>query len=526
MMFLKPCSSTDGRSRYADAMRTTPRASMLNHNVIGATNLRFLILFFSLAISACAASSDRLSENTSAAKSAARPNIIMIVVDDLGWSDVGYNQTTDLLETPNIDALAQQSLRFDNAYAGAANCAPSRAVLMSGQYGPRHGIYTVSPSTRGNTKTRKLIPITNRRGLKSDVITLAEALKDADYATGHFGKWHLGDDPDTQGFDVNVAGSGQGMTFHYFSPYKLRNIEDGADGEYLTNRLTSEAIDWVKSEKDGPFFAYIPYYSVHTPLQAPEETVRKFRDKGIPRGKQASYAAMVEMMDKNVGRILSMLEAEGLTDDTIVIFTSDNGGYRMPSFPSPIRAGKGSYYEGGLRVPLLVRWPDKIAPRADQTPVINADFYPTLLSLANAKRPDQVLDGMDLSRVFLGRQKIETRDLFWHFPVYLQAHNGLTDQAQDPLFRTRPGSAIRSGDWKLIHYFEHNEYELYDLSNDIGERHNLAAERPGKLAELRKILEAWRQDTGADIPTQLNPEYDVTINQQLIAEIKQTGYVK
>lgn len=514
----KLCNSTGESSSHSDDMCAPSSLAASDCNLIGAVKLRLLIVLLGFALSGCAASSDRLADRSSGGTSAAQPNIIMIVVDDLGWSDVGYNQTTDLLETPNIDALAQQSVRFDNAYAGAANCAPSRAVLMSGQYGPRHGIYTVSPSTRGDSRTRKLIPIANKRGLQPNVITLAEALKDAGYATGHFGKWHLGDDPDTQGFDVNVAGSGQGMTFHYFSPYRLPNIEDGPDGEYLTNRLTSDVIDWMKSAKGAPFFAYVPYYSVHTPLQAPEATVQKYRDKGILGGKQANYAAMVEMMDKNVGRILTMLEAEGLADDTIVIFTSDNGGYRMPSFPSPIRAGKGSYYEGGLRVPLLVRWPGKITPRADHTPVINADFYPTLLSLANAKRPNQVLDGMDLSSVFLGKQKIETRDLFWHFPVYLQAHNGLADQAQDPLFRTRPGSAIRSGDWKLIHYFERDEYELYDLSNDISERDNLATRRPEKLSELKRKLGAWRQETGADVPTQLNPEYDAAINQQLITQ--------
>lgn len=448
-----------------------------------------------------------------------KPNIIMIVVDDLGWSDVGYNQTTDLFETPNIDHLAQQSLRFNNAYAGAANCAPSRAVLMSGQYGPRHGVYTVSPSARGNAKARKLIPIKNQRGLKSDVNTLAESLKSAGYATGHFGKWHLGNDPDTQGFDVNVAGSHQGMTFHYFSPYKLPNIKDGPEGEYLTNRLTSEMIDWVKSQKDAPFFAYLPYYTVHTPLQAADEKVTKYQLKGIKNKKEATYAAMVEIMDTNVGRILTMLEQENLAENTLVIFTSDNGGYRMDSFPTPLRAGKGSYYDGGLKVPLLVRWPEKISAGSETLPVINADFYPTLLNFAKAQQPEQVLDGMDLSSVLLGEQTIESRDLFWHFPVYLQAHDALTDQGQDPLFRTRPGSAIRSGNWKLIQYFENNEYELYDLSHDISEKINLATKLPKKVSELKTRLQAWQKATGADIPTKLNPEYDEKVNQSLIAEL-------
>ncbi|CAM3971704.1 MULTISPECIES: sulfatase [Pseudoalteromonas] len=478
-------------------------------------------IFISLCVmllSACGGKTNTSAVESPQTSTLKKPNILMIVVDDLGWSDVGYNQTTDLFETPNIDELSKQSLRFDQAYAGAANCAPSRAVLMSGQYGPRHGVYTVSPSTRGNEKTRKLIPIKNKRGLNLEVITLAESLKAAGYATGHFGKWHLGADPDKQGFDTNIAGSHQGMTFHYFSPYKLPNIEDGPKGEYLTDRLTTEVIDWVKSKKNEPFFAYLPYYTVHTPFQAVADTVKKYQDKGIKDIKQATYAAMVESMDTNVGRILSMLEAENLADDTLVIFTSDNGGYRMSSFPSPLRAGKGSYYDGGLRVPLLVRWPDVITPNIDQTPVINADFYPTLLSFANAEQPDQELDGMDLSSLLLGNETITSRDLFWHFPIYLQAHHALTDQGQDPLFRTRPGSAIRSGNWKLIQYYENNEFELYDLATDQGETVNLVNSAPEKFKELKTKLLNWQQQIGADIPTQLNPKYDAQFNEQLIAE--------
>ena len=499
--------------------------------------LHYSLLLISLALSGCGESSDKSepssavtasSESTAVsnessfentAQELTQPNIIMIVIDDLGWSDVGYNQTTDLFETPNIDALAAQSLRFDEAYSGAANCAPSRAVLMSGQYGPRHGVYTVSPSTRGDTKTRKLIPIKNKRGIQTEVITIAETLKTAGYATGTFGKWHLGADPDKQGFDVNVAGSHQGMTFHYFSPYELPNIEDGPKGEYLTNRLTTEVIDWVKTQKDSPFFAYLPYYTVHTPFQAPDDKIKKYVDKGIKDKKQATYAAMVELMDTNVGRILTMLEEQKLAENTLVIFTSDNGGYRMSSFPSPLRAGKGSYYEGGLRVPLLVRWPEKIKPGINPTPVINADFYPTLMNLAKAEQPKQVLDGADLSATLLGQQESISRDLFWHFPIYLQAHHAPTDQSQDPIFRTRPGSAIRSGNWKLIQYFENDEYELYDLANDLSEKTNLAAKHPEKVSELKAKLTAWQKEIGADIPTELNPEFDAEYNQQRMIEI-------
>lgn len=377
----------------------------------------------------------------------------------------------------------------------------------------------MSPSDRGNVKTRKLIPIKNKRGITTDVITIAESLKTAGYTTGTFGKWHLGADPDKQGFDVNVAGSHQGMTFHYFSPYQLPNIEDGPKGEYLTERLTTEVIGWVKSTKDKPFFAYVPYYTVHTPYQAVLDKVSKYYEKGIKDKKEATYAAMVEHMDENVGRILDMLVSEGLADNTLVIFTSDNGGYRMSSFPTPLRAGKGSYYDGGIRVPLIVSWPGKIKPGLDHTPVINADFYPTLVSLTKSQQPNQVLDGIDLTAHLLGQQKIADRDLFWHFPVYLQAHNARTDQGHDLLFRTRPGSAIRSGAWKLIQYFENNEYELYNLADDLAEQHNLASKNPSKLAELKAKLRAWQEQIGADIPTELNPEYDAAINQKLISDI-------
>lgn len=483
--------------------------------------LTHLLFFLVWTLTACGKTAETPEpiSNASLSSAKAAPNIIMIVIDDLGWSDVGYNQTTDLFETPNLDAFALQSLRFDNAYSGAANCAPSRAVLMSGQYGPRHGVYTVSPSTRGEEKTRKLIPIKNERGIKLEVVTLAETLKTAGYATGNFGKWHLGPDPDAQGFDVNVAGSHQGMTRHYFSPYKLNNIEDGPEGEYLTDRLTTDAINWMRSTKDAPFFAYLPYYTVHTPFQAAADKIEKYEKKGIESKSEATYAAMVEHMDINIGRIFDMLEAEKIAENTLVIFTSDNGGYRMTHFPSPLRAGKGSYYEGGLRVPLLVRWPEAIQPGDNSTPVINADFYPTLASLTKAERPAQILDGMDLSRILLEQENPESRDLFWHFPVYLQAHNTLTDQGQDPLFRTRPGSAMRSGNWKLLHYFEYDEYELYDLSKDIGEKNNLAETQPEKLNELKAKLQAWRDGIGADMPTEQNPAFDADYNQKLIDEV-------
>lgn len=440
-----------------------------------------------------------------------KPNIVMIVVDDLGWRHLGYNQDKHgVFETPNIDQLAKQSAVFTQAYAGAANCAPSRAVLMSGQYGPRHGIYTVSPSDRGSKFARRLVATKNIDVLPEPVMTLAESIKTAGYTTGHFGKWHLGEDAKTQGFDVNVAGYQKGHPSSYFSPYRMQHLVDGPKGEYLTDRLTSEAISWIKSNKTQPFFAYIPYYTVHTPLQAVDKMVQKYQNKtGIKNKQHATYAAMVELMDKNVGRILNTLQAQGLAKNTLVIFTSDNGGIRSIAAQAPLRAGKGSYYEGGIRVPLLMAWPNKIPPRTIHDPVINADFYPTLVALTGAQLPNQVLDGVNLNPLLFKQEPLKPRALYWHFPIYLQAYNPAADQGQDPLFRTRPGSAMRFGDWKLIHYFEKNEYQLYNLKNDISEHVNLAALLPNKLLELKNKLTKWQENTKAPIPQKNNPDFNL-----------------
>ena len=443
------------------------------------------------------------------AKSLPRPNIIMIVIDDLGWSDVGYNLHGNAFETPHIDKLASSSLVFTNAYAGASNCAPSRAVLMSGQYTPRHGVYTVSPANRGNEKTRKLMAAENRNTLRDTNVTLAETLKAAGYTTGHFGKWHLGDDPKTQGFDHNVAGYNKGHPKTYFSPYNIPFLEDGPKGEYLPDRITTEAITWIESVKDKTFFAYIPYYTVHTPLQAVTAIKQKYLIKpGIANEKQATYAAMVESMDTNIGRILQAIKRNKLAQNTLVIFTSDNGGIRAIAAQDPLRAGKGSYYEGGIRVPLIVSWPGKIQADIEDTPVINADFYPTLINITKAKKPRQTLDGMDLTELMLYRKSLADRTLYWHFPIYLEAYNARVDQGKDPLFRTRPGSALRKGKWKLIHYFEDKSYELYDLESDLGEHINFAKYYPNVMRELKGDLHRWWKITSAPIPTKPNPKYD------------------
>lgn len=451
---------------------------------------------------------------------AKQPNVLLIVVDDLGWADVGYNDHTGVFQTPNIDALAAKSIIYTNAYAGAANCAPSRAVLMSGQYSPRHGVYTVNSSERGNEKTRKIIPTVNTLHLHDEVITMAEMFKSAGYTTGTFGKWHLGEDPKTQGFDHNVAGYTAGNPKTYFSPYNLPFLANGPDGEYLPNRITSEVIDWITQvktkDKNQPFFAYVPYYTVHTPIQAIDSVTEKYiSHPQIRNQKHATYAAMVELMDTNIGRIMRTLAQQKLLDNTLVVFTSDNGGIRAIAYQDPLRGGKGSYYEGGTRVPLLVSWPKNIVAKVDNTPVINADFYPTFANLIDADVSKQVLDGADLSASWFEDKPLAERALFWHFPIYLQAYNPKADQASDPLFRTRPGSSMRKGKWKLHHYFEDNTYELYDLENDLGEHVNLAPYLPNILSALTQELNDWRQAVKAPIPSKANLKYDAKFTAEL-----------
>lgn len=444
------------------------------------------------------------------AQSSDKPNVILIVVDDLGWKDVGF-MGSNYYETPNLDALAKQSIVFQQAYAGAANCAPSRACLMSGQNTPRHGIYTVSPSARGSAKTRKIIPTPNTRDLAEHQETLAEVLQQNGYATASMGKWHLGPDPTSQGFDINVAGTRSGHPKTYFSPYQNPNLEDGPPGEYLTDRITDEALAFIENKKSEPFFLYLPYFTIHTPLQGKEKLVEYYKGKPQKEGQgvNPNYGAMVTSMDENVGRILEQLQRLKL-ENTLLIFTSDNGGIVRLSSQRPLRAGKGSYYEGGIRVPLLFNWPaQNWTPGRRETPVTNLDFFPTILGLLDIPKPTtKLLDGNDLSAVITTQASLKKRDLFWHFPIYLEAYSRGKDESRDPLFRTRPGSIVRSGRWKLHHYFEDNGLELYDLKNDLGERNNLANTKKRKAKQLLKKLDDWRTLTSAPVPQEPNPAYE------------------
>ncbi|MUH37652.1 aryl-sulfate sulfohydrolase [Zobellia amurskyensis] len=441
-----------------------------------------------------------------------KPNIVLINIDDLGYKDLGF-MGSEYYETPNLDAFAKEGMVFYNAYAGAANCAPSRACLISGLNTPRHGVYTVSPSDRGDIKTRKLIPIKNTAHLNDTIFTLPQMLKSAGYTTASFGKWHIGKDPNKQGIDYNIGGSEKGHPGNggYFSPYKIDHITNGKKGEYLTDRLTDEAIHYINKNKDTTFFIYMPYYTVHTPIMGKEDLVAKFKSKKGQNGQnRPDYAAMVYAMDQNVGRLLDALKQNGLEENTLVIFTSDNGGIRSISEQNPLRAGKGSYYEGGIRVPLVIKWPGKIRPKSTSTaPVSNLDFYPTLQHVTNPQKRARLLDGINLEPILYGEQPI-AHNLYFHFPIYLQKYDQLKDQGRDPLFRTRPGSVIISGDWKLHEYFEDGALELYNLKTDIGEKNNLVEQNPAKTKELYEELNRWRTQMKAPVPTLINKAYDPT----------------
>ncbi|PXA03528.1 aryl-sulfate sulfohydrolase [Coraliomargarita sinensis] len=431
------------------------------------------------------------------------PNVVHIVADDLGVMDVGF-MGDERYHTPNLDRLASQSMVFTEAYAPAANCAPSRACVMTGQNPTFHGVYTVGSSERGRASTRKIIPTPNRRYLSDEHVLLTEVFQRQGYTTASVGKWHLGKDPTAQGVEINIAGTQGGSPGRggYFSPYHNPNLPDGPEGEYLTDRMGAEAVRIIKKHKDEPFFLYLPFFSVHTPIQGKPELVAKYADRDDVH---PEYAAMVESLDQNVGRVLDTLDRLKLADNTIVVFTSDNGGIRDFSPQDPYRAGKGSYYEGGVRVPLTVRWPGVVAPgTTSDVPVTGLDFYPTYLDILglDAGKP---LDGESLLGLLKGANTLNKRPLVWHFPIYLQAYNPETDDGRDPLFRTRPGSTLRYGKWKLHHYFEDMAYELYDLEADIGEQKNLADKMPEKLAELTAMLERWRETYNAPVPTQPNP---------------------
>ena len=434
------------------------------------------------------------------------------MADDLGWTDLSF-MGSNYYQTPNIDRLAKSGITFYNAYASATNCSPSRASMLSGKYTTEHGIFTVGDSERGNKKTRKLIPIENKEEIGQDFFLIPEMLKNLGYTNGHFGKWHLGKEghyPEQNGFDVNFGGfeNGGPGTGGYTSPYNNPKIEDGPKGEYLTDRIGNEVVNFIDENQNKTFFAYVPFYSVHTPIEPKLEYEKKYQKiKGDQYHNRADFAGMIQSLDENVGKILDKIQELNLIEKTLIIFTSDNGGIRSISNQFPLRAGKGSYYEGGIKVPLIFSWNKKItANTKSYERVSNIDFFPTIKNIVGYKERLE-LEGVDLSPVF-NDKKLQERSLFFHFPIYLEPYDVYKDNSTDPLFRTKPGSVIIKNDWKLHHYFENNSIELYNLKEDVSESKNLSNENKEKTNELFEELNNWRKLNNAPIPSKINSDYD------------------
>jgi len=440
-------------------------------------------------------------------------NIVLFLIDDLGWRDLGC-QGSSYYKTPNIDRLAAEGMRFTDAYAACNVCSPTRAAILTGKYPARLMLTQWLPAGRWNAQKHRMREARFLRALPLEELTLAEALREAGYATWHVGKWHLGGPPFSlpqhHGFTVNVAGSEHGAPGHYFYPYRgkwtvpttgravvKQTLPDGKEGEYLTDRLTDEAVALLRQHKAGPFFLYFPHYAVHTPLQAKAEMVTPYeRIPAAQRQGNPKYAAMVESVDQSVGRIMQTLNELNLADNTLVIFTSDNGGFARATQNAPLRANKGSNYEGGLRVPLIIKWPGKTKPgTVSHVPVISTDFYPTLLEAVGLpSRPLQHLDGVSLVPALTGGT-LQRDALYWHYPHYNKHPQSF------------PAGVIRKGKWKLIEHYDSGKCELFDLSTDIGEQQDLAGTKPEQVKTLAAELEAWRRSVGAD-PMLVNPEYE------------------
>ena len=451
---------------------------------------------------------------------AEKPNVLFIFLDDFGWRDTSY-MGSDFYETPHLDKLASEGMIFTNAYSCAANCAPARACLMSGQYTPRHEIYNVGTGPRGNVKHRKLMHVPGKSTLDPNIKTWAAQLQQAGYKTATMGKWHLSSDPLPYGFDVNIGGTHSGGPPRgYYPPHgNVPGLKDAPQGEYVTDRLSDEAVKFIEGNKGEPWALYLTHFAVHTPLDAKKELVSKYEAK--PKGKlhnHVAMATMIQAVDDGVGRIQKALDELGLAEKTVVLFFSDNGGYGPATDMKPLKGYKGTYYEGGIREPFFVKWPGVVEPGSkSDVPIIGVDLYPTICEIAGAKLPEgQAIDGRSLVPLFKGETNWPERPLFWHFPAYLQSYQ-VWDEQRDPLFRSRPCSIIRLGDWKLHQYFEDGGLELYNLKDDIGETNNLAEQQPQKAWELFAGLTAWQKKIGAPIPRQANPAYDADAEAKAIA---------
>ena len=438
-----------------------------------------------------------------------KPNVIFILVDDLGWNDLGYTGS-NFYESPNIDALSEDSYEFLTAYAASSVCSPTRASIMTGKHPARVNITDWIPGV--DPKNRPLLGPTDFHQLPLEETTIAEKLKANGYKTFYSGKWHLGSEgfyPEQNGFDINIGGFEKGSPIGgYYSPWKNPKLTNGPDGEYLTDRLTSESISFIENhDKNEPFVLFLSFYNVHTPIQPNIKHVDYFKNKlksikdnkvrtrqegqaiSVLNQVNADYASMVYAMDENVGRIIASLKQNNLYDDALIIFTSDNGGLSTqkriaPTSVFPLRAGKGWLYEGGVRIPQLIKPPNNSQNIKIKEVTVSYDLFPTILDYTGLSS-DEVIDGKSLMPIFKEGLKLDREDVFWHFPHY---HGSLW----------KPGSSIRSGDWKLVKHYESNKLELYNLSEDIGEMNDLSSIYPDKTQDLLDRLLNLQKETNAN----------------------------
>ncbi len=460
-------------------------------------------------LGAGAATGFGLLRSVAAAQPTQRPhNIIFILADDLGWADTDINADEALHETPNLVKLASQSVRFTNAYAAAPLCTPTRASIMTGKYPARLHMTITRERAATPPHNKRVVPPITLGDLPHKEVTIAEVLRPRGYLNAHIGKWHLGTAefyPETQGFDANIGGTLWGASQSHFYPYSgtkyfggepryVPHMEGGKPGEYLADRLTDEALRIIDGAAGRPFYVNLCYYSVHTPIEGKPDLVEHYQKKLRPEHKRrnAAYAAMVHNLDENVGRVLAKVDQLGLARDTVVIFTSDNGGFlgKFDGQPvttnDPLRSGKGSLYEGGIRVPLLVRWSGASAGTTCVEPVISTDYLATLAEIAGA--PAEPQDGVSLVPLLKKPQsKLSRNELFFHYPHYYDT--------------TSPVSAVRARDWKLLEYLEDGRIELYNLANDPSEQRDLAAQMPERARELHQRLINWRTSVAAQMPS-------------------------
>jgi len=437
-----------------------------------------------------------------AAPAADKPNVVFFLIDDMGWTDVACFGS-DLYETPNVDRLAKDGVKFTNAYSACTVCSPSRAAILTGKYPARlHITDWIAGLVPANAK---LLPPKWTKYLPLEEKTIADAFHSAGYATASIGKWHLGPEPyypTHHGFDLNIGGTEAAATKTYYAPWGIATLKpEGKPGDYLTDRLGDEAVKFIEQSKDRPFFLYFAHYAVHLPVNGRPDLINKYKRKLKPdlHQKNPNYAAMVEPADETIGKVRKKLDELHIADKTIIVFTSDNGG-RVPTTSNyPLRVGKGSAYEGGVRVPAIVYWPGVTKPGTiNQTPIIGPDFYPTLLEAAGvADTPNHHPDGVSLVPLLKNTGTLQRDALFWHYPHHQWYQQG----------GAMPYGAVRIGDWRLIEFYDDMRVELYNLKDDIGEQHDLAAKMPEKVNELRNRLHAWRAEVGAQMPVP-NPNYD------------------